>query len=83
MSFTWENGRRLDTVTVDGTTLTMRYDSNGMRTKKGSIKYYYDSSNNLIGMVNGNNTLLFYFEKSGNPTSFSHNGTMYFFIKNL
>lgn len=83
MSFTWVNGRILDTVTVGNTTLSMKYDSNGLRTKKGSIKYYYDSSNNLIGMVNGNNTLLFYYDESGSPTSFSHNGTMYFYIKNL
>ena len=83
MSFTWVNGRILDTVTVGNTTLSMKYDSNGLRTRKGSIKYYYDSSNNLIGMVNGNNTLLFYYDESGNPTSFSHNGTMYFYIKNL
>lgn len=83
MSFTWVNGRILDSVTVDNTTLSMKYDSNGLRTRKGSIKYYYDSSNNLIGMVNGNNTLLFYYDESGNPTSFSHNGTMYFYIKNL
>ncbi len=34
-------------------------------------------------MVNGNNTLLFYYDESGSPTSFSHNGTMYFYIKNL
>ena len=78
MSFTWVNGRILDTVTVGNTTLSMKYDSNGLRTRKGSIKYYYDSSNNLISMVNGNNTLLFYYDESGNPTSFSHNCTMYF-----
>ena len=83
MSFTWVNGRILDTVTVGNTTLSMKYDSNGLRTKKGSIKYYYDSSNNLIGMVNGNNTLLFYYDESGSPTSFSHKGTMYYYIKNL
>ena len=83
MTFSWVNGRILDTVTVGNTTLSMKYDSNGLRTQKGSIKYYYDSSNNLIGMVNGNNTLLFYYDESGNPTSFSHNGTMYFYIKNL
>lgn len=83
MAFTWVNGRILDTVTVGNTTLSMKYDSNGLRTRKGSIKYYYDSSNNLIGMVNGNNTLLFYYDESDSPTAFSHNGTMYFYIKNL
>ena len=61
----------------------MNYDSNGLRTQKGSIKYFYDSSNNLIGMVNGNNTLLFYYDESGSLTVFSRNGTKYFYIKNL
>ena len=83
MAFTWVNGRILDTVTVGNNTLTMKYDSNGLRTQKGSIKYYYDKGYNLIGMVSGNNTLLFYYDESGSPTSFSHNGTMYFYIKNL
>lgn len=83
MSFTWSNGRQLDIVTVDNTTITMKYDYKGLRTKKGSIKYYYDRTNNLIGMVNGNHTLLFYYDDSDNPTAFSYNGTMFFYIKNL
>ena len=83
MSFTWVNGRILDTVTVGNSTLVMKYDCNRMRTQKGNTKYYYDSSNNLIGMVNGSNTLLFYYDENGNPSSFSHNGNMYFYIKNL
>lgn len=83
MSFTWVNGRTLDTVTVSGNTIQMQYDYNGMRTQKGGTKYYYDSNNNLIGMVKGSHTLLFYYDENGNPTAFTDNGTMYFYIKNL
>ena len=61
----------------------MHYDSNGLRTQKGNTYYYYDSNNNLIAMVKGNNTLFFYYDESGNATAFSHNGTMYFYVKNL
>lgn len=82
MEFSWENGRQLKTVTQNNTTLTMRYDSNGLRTQKGNIRYYYNSDNNLIAMVNGNKTLFFYFDESGNVTSFSYNGAMYFYVKN-
>ena len=63
------------------------YDCNGMRTQKGIgndvTKYYYDSSNNLIGLTYGNNTLFFYYDNNGTPTSFAHNGTMYYYVKNL
>ena len=61
----------------------MHYDSNGMRTQKGNVYYYYNSDNNLIGMVSGANTLLFYYDGNGNATAFSLNGNMYFYVKNL
>ena len=83
LSFTWENGRQLKTVSNGDTTLTMRYDSNGLRTQKGGVRYYYDSDNNLIAMVKGGNTLLFYYDENGNVTSFSDGNSMYFYVKNL
>jgi uncharacterized protein RhaS with RHS repeats len=65
----------------------MSYDSNGMRTQKSvdgvKTNYYYDSNKNLIALVKGNDTLLFYYDSDGNATSFSYNGTMYFYVKNL
>ena len=63
------------------------YDSNGMRTQKTvdgvKTNYYYDSNKNLIALVKGNDTLLFYYDSEGSATSFSYNGTMYFYVKNL
>ena len=63
------------------------YDSNGMRTQKSvdgvKTNYYYDSNKNLIALVKGNDTLLFYYDSDGSATSFSYNGTMYFYVKNL
>lgn len=65
----------------------MSYDSNGMRTQKSvdgvKTNYYYDSNKNLISLVKGNDTLLFYYDSDGSATSFSYNGTMYFYVKNL
>ena len=65
----------------------MSYDSNGMRTQKSvdGVKnnYYYDSNKKLIALVKGNDTLLFYYDSDGSATSFSYNGTMYFYVKNL
>ena len=87
MIFDWITGRSLSKITKGNTELEMMYDCNGMRTQKeigdDVTKYYYDSSNNLIGLTNGNNTLFFYYDSCGMPTSFAHNGTMYYYVKNL
>ena len=87
MSFEWENGRILKNINTSDKAVQMSYDSNGMRTQKtvGGVKtnYYYDSDKNLIALVKGNDTLLFYYDSDGSATSFSYNGTMYFYVKNL
>ena len=87
MSFEWENGRILKKINTSDKSVQMSYDSNGMRTQKTvdgvKTNYYYDSNKNLIALVKGNDTLLFYYDSDGNATSFSYNGTMYFYVKNL
>ena len=87
MSFEWENGRILKKISTSDKSVQMSYDSNGMRTQKTvdvvKTNYYYDSNKNLIALVKGNDTLLFYYDSDGNATSFSYNGTMYFYVKNL
>ena len=87
ISFEWENGRILKKINTSDSSIQMSYDSNGMRTQKtvGGVKtnYYYDSDKNLIALVKGNDTLLFYYDSDGSATSFSYNGTMYFYVKNL
>ena len=87
MTFEWENGRILKKISTSDKSVQMSYDSNGMRTQKTvdgvKTNYYYDSNKNLIALVKGNDTLLFYYDSDGNATSFSYNGTMYFYVKNL
>lgn len=87
MSFEWENGRILKMISTSDKSVQMSYDSNGMRTQKSvdgvKTNYYYDSNKNLIALVKGNDTLLFYYDSDGSATSFSYNGTMYFYVKNL
>ena len=87
MSFEWENGRILKKINTSDKAIQMSYDSNGMRTQKTvdgvKTNYYYDSNKNLIALVKGNDTLLFYYDSDGSATSFSYNGTMYFYVKNL
>ncbi len=87
MTMTWEHGRQLASLQTEDNKVNYKYDSNGMRTQKsdsnGTTYYYYDSNNNLIGLTKGNDTLLFYYDSDGNVTSFTYNGTMYYYIKNL
>ena len=87
MTFEWENGRILKKINTSDSSIQMSYDSNGMRTQKTvdgvKTNYYYDSNKNLIALVKGNDTLLFYYDSDGSATSFSYNGTMYFYVKNL
>ena len=87
MSFEWENRRILKKISTSDSSIQMSYDSNGMRTQKTvdgvKTNYYYDSNKNLIALVKGNDTLLFYYDSDGSATSFSYNGTMYFYVKNL
>ena len=87
ITFTWQNGRQLASLQTADNSVSYKYDSNGMRTQKtdnsGTTYYYYDSDKNLIGLTKGNNTLLFYYDSDGNVTSFKHNGTIYYYIKNL
>ena len=83
MSFTWVRGRLLDTVAINNTTIQMCYDSNGLRTQKGNVQYFYDSNNNLIALTNSGATLFFYYDESGMPNSFSDGTNMYYYVKNL
>ena len=83
MSFSWIRGRVLDKITINNSEIQMRYDSNGLRTQKGNVRYYYDSNNNLIALTKGSSTLFFYYDDSGNPTSFSDGTNMYYYVKNI
>lgn len=87
MTFEWENGRIIKNINTSDKAIQMSYDSNGMRTQKSvdgvKTNYYYDSSNNLFALTQGNDTLFFYYDNSGEVMSVSCNGTMYYYIKDL
>ena len=83
MEFEWTRGRLLDTVTVNNTEIQMYYDSNGLRTQKGDIYYYYDSESKLIALKKNALTMFFYYDSAGNPIAFSYNGCMHYYVKNL
>ena len=56
----------------------MYYDSNGLRTQKGDIYYYYyDSESKLIALKKNALTMFFYYDSSDNPIAFSYNGCIF------
>ena len=87
IKFTWKNGRQLAKISNGNNTITMKYDSNGIRTQKDddnyTTNYYYDSNNNLIGLNKSGSTLFFYYDSYGLPMAFKNNGVMYYYVKNL
>ena len=46
-------------------------------------RYYYDTANNLIAMVKGNDTLHFYYDSNNSPIAFTRNNVMYYYVKNI
>jgi RHS repeat-associated protein len=92
----WQNGRELAKIEkpngTDTETYSFEYNLSGLRTKKTKkhndtvvdvINYYYDDSNNLIGLKKGTTTVLFYYDSDGKVYSMTKGDDTYFFIKNL
>ena len=84
---TWAEGRRLDTASKSGTSLSFTYDSDGLRLSKtvnNSTTYnYYYAGGKLMRQTDGTNTLDFFYDASGNPYALKYNGTLYYYITNL
>ena len=82
-SFTWENGRKLTSVTEGNNTYSYTYDEEGMRVSKTvgntTTRFNY-SGGQLLSQSDGTNTLIFQYDTSGNPAGFLLNGTQYFYV---
>ena len=62
-TFTWE-GRRLKSVTEGDNTVDFAYNYEGMRTKKGNVRYFY-LGNRLVSEVRENVTILYRYGVKG------------------
>jgi RHS repeat-associated protein len=91
MSMTW-SGRELQSISKNNNTYSFTYNLDGLRTKRTkeqnntvleTVNYYYDDSNNLIGLKKGTTTVLFYYDSEGQLYSMTKGDDTYFFIKNL
>ena len=95
-TFTWENGRRLETATVDGVTLTFTYNADGIRTSKtvgGSEHIYHLNGTQIITetWTQGQEVNIYLYDAEGSPIGMKYrSGNMavgefeeYWFEKNL
>ena len=92
-TMTWVEGRKLDTVTVNGQTYTYVYNADGQRVKKinpdGSYIEYYVMDGITVGeshfTATGNKTLgiRYTLDENGTVVGFTMNGVNYYFAKNL
>ena len=70
MSFTWDKGRQLQSVTKNGVTTSYTYDENGLRLSKttgGVTTKIYRTNGQMVGMNSSDGKdLMFLLDGSGN-----------------
>jgi len=85
-TFSWQNGRELNSVTHNGVSTSYAYNTEGIRVKKtyGSTTYnYYYADGALIRQTWGSNYIDFLYDENGSAYSIVYNGTQYYFVRNL
>lgn len=92
MSFDWQNGRQLASVTKDGKTYSFTYDSSGMRTSKKNdngtpndttddiVTTFTYVDGNLVHQTDGTNVWYFYYDATGKLISMEYNGEQYYYV---
>lgn len=73
----WSHARQLDSFD----THTFKYNANGIRIQKDNTKFFLNG-NKIISQTDGTDSLFFYYGTDG-VTGFNHNGTDYFYKKNI
>ena len=86
MSFTWENDRRLVSVTRNGSSAYYTYDAGGVRRTKTvgntSLTYEY-TDGKLISQTDGTNVWWFYYDADGTRLAMEYNGEKYYYVYNI
>ncbi|MBE6739356.1 MAG: RHS repeat-associated core domain-containing protein [Ruminococcaceae bacterium] len=90
MTFSWEYGRRLKTVTADGNNISYTYDADGLRTSKtvnGVKTEYYWLDGVLQGQKTGSEYIIFLYDENGTAYGMliNQNGVenYYYYLFNL
>ena len=83
-TLTW-TGRRLDTLTQNGSTNTYLYNADGIRTQKtvnGTATEYFLNGSAILAEKTGDTVNWFIYDDSGDVLGLIHNGTAYYYLKN-
>ena len=86
MTFTWQNGRELASITKTGLSASYVYNDSGLRTGKtvngATTEYYWDDSRLLAQKTNGE-YLYFLYDENGSMIGFTFDGLQYLYVRNL
>jgi len=98
-SYDWEVGRRLKSMSAEGTALYFKYDHNGLRTQKVVQQDWYPVTTNYLlhgklithmtvdytdwDEVARQDVLHFFYDTQSRPAKVSFNGVIYTYIHNL
>ena len=90
MTFTWANGRNLNTVSKGNSAISYSYDGESNRTSKivdGAYTQYIVVDGVLFGERRYNNTgydlIIYLYDENGDKYGFTYNGTEYYYQTNL
>ena len=84
-TYTWQNGRQLAGIRNSGSTITYKYNDNGIRTQKtinGTTTNYYVDGNKVIYEKTGSNIIYYTYDENGNIIGLNYNNTQYYYIRN-
>ena len=86
LSFGWENGRQLGTVTKGGASLAQySYNDEGIRvskTVKGVTTKYYLNGSTILSQDDGSNAIDFLYDDAGSPLGIVLGGEYYYYMQN-
>ena len=85
-TFSWQKGRQLAGITGGPQNISYDYDAFGNRIGKtvgSTTTDYLYSGNTLMRQSDGTDTLDFAYDAGGKAVGFTHNGTPYYYLRNL
>ena len=86
MTFTWQNGRELASITKTGLHASYVYNDSGLRIGKtvngSTTEYYWDGTRLLAQKTNGE-YLYFLYDENGSMIGFTLDGLQYLYVRNL
>ncbi|MCL2859832.1 MAG: hypothetical protein FWF46_04605 [Oscillospiraceae bacterium] len=87
-TYTWQNGRELQKMTIGTSTYSYKYNDAGIRTEKNVggtiVKYYVEGSKIIYEQSdwNGGTFVYYQYDSSDNVIGMKYNGVQYYYIKN-